>query len=89
MCISAVTEEGEVKKFVDESAIMVDFNHPNILCLLGVCFKTEDNLPAIVLPYMANRDLRTFLLAKRATLEISEAKKAEYPEVIIFPGLIY
>ena len=44
---------------------MLDFHHPNILRLVGVCFDTQDTLPMIVLPYMANGDLRHFLKAKR------------------------
>lgn len=44
---------------------MLGFDHPNVLKLLGVCFDTDDNLPLIVLPYMANGDLRSFLMSKR------------------------
>ena len=60
---------------------MLDFDHANILHLMGVCFNTEDNLPAIVLPYMANGDLRSFLRSKRAEMEISKPVKGSYPEV--------
>ena len=44
---------------------MLDFDHPNVLKLLGVCFDTEDHLPLIVLPFMANGDLKSFLIRKR------------------------
>ena len=44
---------------------MLDFDHPNVLRLLGVCFDTEDQLPIIVLPYMANGDLKSFLRDSR------------------------
>ena len=44
---------------------MLDFDHPNVLRLLGVCFDTEDQLPTIILPYMANGDLKSFLQSKR------------------------
>ena len=50
---------------MSESAIMLDFDHPNVLKLLGVCFDTEDNLPVIVLPLMANGDLKSYLQTKR------------------------
>ena len=52
-------------EFIAESAIMLDFDHPNVLHLVGVCFDTEDQLPLIVLPYMANGDLKSFLKKKR------------------------
>lgn len=54
-----------INDFVKESILMLGFDHPNVLKLLGVCFDTDDNLPLIVLPYMANGDLRSFLMSKR------------------------
>ena len=50
---------------------MLDFDHPNVLRLLGVCFDTEDQLPVIILPYMANGDLKSFLISKRGDNEPS------------------
>ena len=47
---------------------MLGFDHPNVLKLLGVCFDTEDKLPLIVLPFMENGDLRSFLASKRQGL---------------------
>ena len=44
---------------------MLGFDHPNVLKLLGVCFDTEDKLPIIVLPFMENGDLKSFLSGKR------------------------
>lgn len=60
---------------------MMEFDHPNILHLIGVCFNTPDSLPAIILPYMANGDLRTFLRAKKNQHDMSKGPKADYPEV--------
>lgn len=76
-----VSEKKEIEKFIAESAIMMDFDHFNILRLIGVCFDTRSNLPAIVLPYMAKGDLRTFLRAKRAAMMSSNVPKEEYLEV--------
>ena len=59
---------------------MLDFDHRNILHLVGVCFNTEDNLPAIVLPYMANGDLRSFLRTKREEIAITKSTRQRYPE---------
>ncbi len=47
---------------------MKDFSHPNILGLAGVCFDTADGVPYIILPFMANGDLRDFLKNKRIHL---------------------
>jgi AXL receptor tyrosine kinase len=48
---------------------MLDFDHPNVIKLLGVCFDTDDQLPVIILPYMANGDLKSFLIDKRGDNE--------------------
>ena len=42
---------------------MLDFDHPNVLKLLGVCF--DNQLPLIILPYMANGDLKNYLITAR------------------------
>ena len=78
VCVEASKTE-EVEDFIVESAVTLDFNHPNILRLVGVCFDTQDKLPAIVLPYMANRDLRSFLKSRRSKREMSKT----IPEVHI------
>ena len=44
---------------------MLNFDHPNVLHLLGVCFDTEDHFPLIILPLMSNGDLKSFLIRKR------------------------
>ena len=44
---------------------MLGFDHPNVMNLLGVCFDIEDELPVIILPYMANGDLKSFLISKK------------------------
>ena len=54
-----------MEEFISESAIMLEFDHPNVLRLLGVCFDTEDRLPLIVMPLMSNGDLKSFLIRKR------------------------
>ena len=59
---------------------MLDFKHPNVMSLLGVCFDTEDNLPLIVLPLMANGDLKSYLAKRRRTDSISASLRM-MPEV--------
>jgi hypothetical protein len=39
---------------------MKEFNHPNVLKLRGVCFGKND-LPMILLPFMANGDLLSYI----------------------------
>lgn len=52
--------------FVRESSMMSEFSHPHILALCGVCLDMSDGLnPMILLPFMANGDLHSYLKKKR------------------------
>ena len=57
-----------MKDLVAESSIMKTFDHPNVLPLLGVCIDYDDeDVLKIVIPFMANGDLKTFLKDSRVT----------------------
>jgi serine/threonine protein kinase len=60
-----VVSNHELKQFFSESLIMKDFNHPNVLGLLGVVFDTPDGVPYLVLPYMDNGSLKNYLKSSR------------------------
>ena len=45
---------------------MKQFDHPNIVGLLGVCLDTPDGYPYLILPYMVNGSIRDYLKDKRA-----------------------
>jgi serine/threonine protein kinase len=63
--IKSYSTKDELKSFLRESALMKHFNHPNVLGLIGICLNTPEHVPYIVLPFMANGDLRSFLRTKR------------------------
>ena len=67
----------EAETFLHECVLMKKIEHPNVLGLLGVCLNTQDGLPYIVLPFMENGDLKTFLHSKRTT----SGSVLKYPEV--------
>ncbi|XP_077977579.1 plexin-A2-like [Glandiceps talaboti] len=50
----------DIEKFLEEGVLMKDFDHPNVLRLLGVCVDKDSN-PLIVLPYMKNGDLKSYV----------------------------
>lgn len=77
----------ELTEFVSESAIMLGFNHPNVLKLLGVCFDTDDNLPLIILPFMENGDLRSFLASKRKFVHSSRLPEVSF--YMLFKTKVY
>ena len=53
------------KEFFAESLIMKDFDHPNVLGLLGVCLDSPNGVPYLVLPFMENGSLKEYLKTKR------------------------
>ena len=54
-----------IKSILHESILMKDFDHPNVLNVLGVGFNTDSGLPFVILPFMVNGDLKTYLKRKR------------------------
>lgn len=57
-------EQHTVEAFLKEGVIMKNFNHPHVLKLLGVCVNSQEN-PMVILPYMANGDLRSYVKDKK------------------------
>ena len=50
---------GEVTSFIEEAVVMRDFDHQNVLSLLGLVVK--DNKPYVILPLMEHGDLKTYI----------------------------
>ncbi len=68
--VSSFSEHG-IKSFLDEGLIMKEFNHPNVLKLRGICFD-ENDLPMILLPYMANGDLLSYIRDTKNLLTLKD-----------------
>jgi len=51
--------EDDKKNFLGEAHMLAQFSHPNVLALLGVVTVGEPML--VVIPFMKNGDLRSFL----------------------------
>ena len=54
-----------LESFVHESVLMKNFDHPNVLHILGVGLDPDNGLPFIVLPFMVNGNLQMYLKSKR------------------------
>ena len=50
---------------------MMDFRHPNVMSLIGVCLDAGPGV-SIVMPFMANGSLLDYLKKERASLYLSE-----------------
>ncbi|KAM7408931.1 hypothetical protein PAMA_002584 [Pampus argenteus] len=58
----------EIEEFLNEAACMKDFNHPNVIRLLGVCLEEGSGhfpKPMVILPFMKYGDLHSYLLRSR------------------------
>ena len=75
MCVCvAITDYDSIetlKSFLHESNIMKKFDHPNVLSIFGVCLENDHDagVPFIVLPFMANGDLKSYLKDHRTKSE--------------------
>ncbi len=56
-------EDETFEAFLKEGLRMKNFEHPHVLQLLGIAMST-DRYPMVVLPYMANGDLRSYVKEK-------------------------
>ncbi|KAK2852085.1 hypothetical protein Q5P01_008361 [Channa striata] len=59
----------DLHEFLKEAEIMKNFDHDNVVGLLGVSLEREQDsplpVPLVILPYMKHGDLRRFLIATR------------------------
>ncbi|RWS12104.1 hepatocyte growth factor receptor-like protein, partial [Dinothrombium tinctorium] len=54
------TQNIDYESFLQEGLMMKDFKHENVLSLIGVCFDANQS-PMVILPFMANGDLLTYV----------------------------
>ena len=60
----------EIRNMMDESVKMKRFDHPNVISLIGVCVDAGP-APYIVMPFMANGSLLSYLKKNRSELMLS------------------
>ena len=73
-------DASKTEQFIKECITAKHFNHPNVLSLIGVSYIKGEAVPLMILPFMHNGDVKTFLESKRGNLlEVNE-----YPKVIIY-----
>ena len=63
---------------MEECDIAKNFDHPNVLSLLGISFTPEENKPLMVMPYMHYGDVKSYLKSKRGGV----IKLKELPQVV-------
>ncbi|XP_022065914.2 tyrosine-protein kinase receptor TYRO3-like [Acanthochromis polyacanthus] len=64
-----IHSQEDLHEFLREAEIMKNFDHENVVRLLGVTLQREQDsplpVPLVILPYMKHGDLRRFLIATR------------------------
>ncbi|XP_056318612.1 tyrosine-protein kinase receptor TYRO3 [Danio aesculapii] len=64
-----IPSEEDLESFLKEAEMMKDFDHVNVVKLLGVALEWDPEssmvVPLVILPYMKHRDLHSFLKATR------------------------
>ena len=63
-------------EFLRESVLMYKFNHPNVLPLVGICLDAGPS-PYIVLPFMENGSLLSYVKKNRCRLLTSSETDEE------------
>ena len=66
----------DVQGMVAEITKMKDFQHPNVMTLIGVCLDAGPGV-SIVMPFMANGSLLDYLKNERKTLYLSETSEID------------
>ena len=60
-----ISSKLELHSLLKESLLMKQFDHRNIVGLLGVCFDTPDGYPYLIIPFMVNGNIQDYLKDKR------------------------
>ena len=66
---------------------MKQFNHPNVMNLIGVCLNAGP-APYIVMPFMANGSLLSYLREKRPNLILDETADEDSVSIILFCSIV-
>ena len=69
-------DEELVQNLLKECVNMYDFDHPNVLKLLGVCLDGGP-APYIIMPYMENGSLSAYLKKERENLILEDSTMLE------------
>ncbi|CAG2215155.1 HGFR [Mytilus edulis] len=54
------TEVQDINAIIDEAMIMKDFNHPNVMSLIGISIAPGE-FPLVIIPFMSNGDLLSYI----------------------------
>ena len=62
---AGLLSDKDVDGFMDEAMHMREFEHDNVLKLIGICLDPDNRLPLVVLPFMRHGDLLSYMRDER------------------------
>ncbi|XP_067895727.1 tyrosine-protein kinase receptor TYRO3 [Heterodontus francisci] len=69
MLKTEINASGDIEEFLREAACMKEFDHPNVIKVIGVSLQSRAHrrlpVPMVLLPFMKHGDLRTYLVLSR------------------------
>ena len=68
---------GDVKRLAEESQIMARFDHPNVIKLLGVSSISRSKTLFVIMPFMAQGNLLSYLRKNRVRLTVESEEIVE------------
>ena len=71
----------DISSIIEESLKMKRFDHLNVLTLVGVCIDAG-RAPYIVMPFMSNGSLLSYLKKERHNLTVAEGSDQELVSVV-------
>ena len=66
----------DIHKMTDEIMKMKNFDHPNVMTLIGVCVSVGGG-PASVMPFMENGSLLKYLRREKENINIKDGQDLE------------
>ena len=67
---SALSSKVDEKKMMKELSTMLSFDHPNVMALIGTCFKRDT--PLIIMPFMSKGSVLEHVKQQREELLLPE-----------------
>ena len=79
-------DEDAVQELLSECAKMKSFDHPHVMNLKGVCLDGGP-VPYIILPYMANGSLLSYLQRKQSDLVVAPGTEMPQSQVSLISNV--
>ena len=85
-CINtALFSTNDIERMVKEVSTMLNFKHPNVMSLIGVCLDGE--MPLIIMPFMSNGSILEFVKSHREEMYNCSHDKMELVCVFCDPSV--